>query len=69
MRLAFPGKREAFMQQPQLKQQFCNLSGKNVALLVRAQALLLAERLRHGLPLDVRGIENLDRLKAAARSV
>jgi hypothetical protein len=54
------------MQQPQIKQQFCNLSGKNVALLVRAQALLLAERLRHGLPLDWRGVENLSRLKGAS---
>jgi hypothetical protein len=55
------------MQQPQIKQQFCNLSGKNVALLVRAQALLLAERLRHGLPLDWRGVENLSRLKGATQ--
>jgi hypothetical protein len=54
---------------PQPQKNFCGLSRENLALLMHAQELLLAERQRRGLPLDGRVIENLDRLKAAMRSV
>jgi len=54
---------------PQSPKNFCGLSRENLVLLMHAQELLLAERQRRGLPFDGRVIENLDRLKAATRSV
>jgi hypothetical protein len=47
---------------------FCDLSRKNIVLLIRGQELLLVERQRRGLPPDRRAIRNLDRLKSAVRS-
>jgi hypothetical protein len=52
---------------PQPKNNFCDLSKENIVLLMRSQELLLAERRRRGLPLDGRGVSNMNRLKAVAQ--